>query len=129
MKIKYQFANGEVSEVEVDDALGAVITASRREEENYERKTRYHCPYSVDKLLYEGEDYADKSLTPDAHVINREEEKVVQAFMETLTDVQRRRLHMRMDGMSIAEIAEAEGTSYNGITFCFKQIKKKFKKF
>lgn len=35
MKIKYRFANGEVSEVEVDDELGAVITASRREEENY----------------------------------------------------------------------------------------------
>lgn len=57
MKIKYRFANGEVSEVEVDDELGAVITASRREEENYERKMRYHCPYSIDKLVYEGEDY------------------------------------------------------------------------
>ena len=64
MKIKYRFANGEVSEVEVDDELGAVITASRRKEENYERKMRYHCPYSIDKLVYEGEDYADKE-TPN----------------------------------------------------------------
>ncbi len=129
MKIKYQFANGEVSEVEVDDALGAVITASRREEENYERKTRYNCPYSTDKLIYEGVDYADKAPTPDAHVINKDEEQGVQAFLETLTDVQRRRVHMRMDGMTLTEIAKAEGTSYMTIKETFEQLKKKFSTF
>ena len=130
MKIKYRFANGEVSEVEVDDELGAVITASRREEENYERKMRYHCPYSIDKLVYEGEDYADKEMpSPDTHAENKEEGQGVQAFLETLTEVQRRRVHMRMDGMTITEIAEAEGTSYMSVKETFTQLKKKFSKF
>lgn len=129
MKIKYRFANGEVSEVEVSDELGAIITASRREEENYERKTRYHCRYSIDKLLFEGEDYADQSPTPDALYEDKEESPRVQAFLDSLTDVQRRRLEMRMEGMSFTEIAQEEGMSYNAIVFCFKQIKNKFKKF
>ena len=43
MKIKYTFANGEVSEVEVSEEIGAVIIDSRRKEENQARKERYHC--------------------------------------------------------------------------------------
>jgi len=128
MKIKYKFANGEVSEIEVDDELGAVITASRRTEENYERKMRYHCPYSVDKLLYEGEDFADKD-TPETVEICKEEEKSVQAFLSTLTETQRRRVLMSMDGKSITEIAQAEGTSYMSVKETFVQLQKKFKKF
>ena len=43
MKIKYQFADGTTSEVEVSEEIGAFITASRREESNGDRKQRYHC--------------------------------------------------------------------------------------
>ena len=54
MIIKYKFADGTTSEVEVDDELGGFITASRREENNYDRKTRYHC-ISLDAFDFEGE--------------------------------------------------------------------------
>ncbi len=47
MKIKYEFADGMVSEVEVEDSIGAVIIEDRRLEDNLTRKERYHC-YSLD---------------------------------------------------------------------------------
>ena len=59
MKITYKFADGTISEVEVSEELGQAITTSRREEENYERKMRYHCPISIDQLEYQGIEFAD----------------------------------------------------------------------
>ena len=46
MKISYTFANGENSEVEVNEEIGTFILDSRREEDNLGRKERYHC-YSL----------------------------------------------------------------------------------
>lgn len=43
MIIKYTFADGTVSEVEVDEAMGELITKYRQAEENLSRKERYHC--------------------------------------------------------------------------------------
>ena len=42
MKISYTFANGENSEVEVNEEIGTFILDSRREEDNLGRKERYH---------------------------------------------------------------------------------------
>ena len=53
MKIKYEFADGTVSEVEVEEAIGAVIIEDRRLEDNLSRKERYHC-YSLDAAQFEG---------------------------------------------------------------------------
>ena len=52
MKIKYEFADGTVSEVEVEESIGAVIIEDRRLEDNLARKERYHC-HSLD--AYPGE--------------------------------------------------------------------------
>ena len=38
MKIKYEFADGTVSEVEVSDEIGTVIIESRRDEHNGDRR-------------------------------------------------------------------------------------------
>ena len=43
MKISCIFANGENSEVEVNEEIGTFILDSRREEDNLRRKERYHC--------------------------------------------------------------------------------------
>ncbi len=56
MLIKYKFADGTATEVEVSDEIGAVITASRRAEHALEERNRYHC-YSLDAILYEGNEY------------------------------------------------------------------------
>ena len=58
MKINYTFNNGENSEVEVNEEIGAVILESRRKEENMERNRRRRC-YSLDDVDFEGEDFAD----------------------------------------------------------------------
>ena len=47
VKIRYEFADGTVSEVEVEESIGAVIIEDRRLEDNLSRKERYHC-YSLD---------------------------------------------------------------------------------
>lgn len=53
MKIKYEFTDGTVSEVEVEESISAVIIEDRRLEDNLSRKERYHC-YSLDAAQFEG---------------------------------------------------------------------------
>lgn len=129
IKVKYEFADGTVSEIEVSEELGAYITASRREEENYERKTRYHCTVSLDSLEYEGEWFADETHNPERAVLQEEEEKQVQIFLSSLTDKQRSRVQGLMDGKSIREIAEEEGIAYLTVYDSIELVKKKAKSF
>ena len=63
MRIKYEFVNGEKTDVEIDDAIGMVILDSRRIEANKNRRERYHC-YSIEGADFEGEKYFDKN-TPE----------------------------------------------------------------
>ena len=59
MKIRYQFVNGDVSEIEVDDALGEVLLDLDRQEYNNNRKeSRRH--YSLESRIYESEDYGSE---------------------------------------------------------------------
>lgn len=129
IKVKYEFADGTVSEIEVSEELGAYITASRREEENYERKTRYHCTVSLDSLEYEGEWFADETHNPERAVLQEEEERQVQIFLSLLTDKQRNRVQGLMDGKSIREIAEEEGIAYLTVYDSIELVKKKAKSF
>ena len=64
MIIKFKFADGTVSEVEVDEELGLVISAMEREEQSYERKMRRWAPIKLDDAEYEGEWFADNN-TPE----------------------------------------------------------------
>ena len=63
MKIKYEFVDGTVSEVEVEESIGAVIIEDRRLEDNLARKERYHC-HSLDAVEFEGTEYGTLE-TPD----------------------------------------------------------------
>ena len=66
MKIKYEFADGTVSEVEVEESIGEVIIEDRRLEDNLSRKERYHC-YSLDAAQFEGAEYASEE-TPETQM-------------------------------------------------------------
>ncbi len=129
MKIKYQFADGTVSEIEVSEEQGAFITASNREEQNLERKHRYHCPVSLDSLEFEGEAFADDTYSPERLLMIEEEEKEVEQFLSLLTDKQRERVLKLMDGKSIKEIAAEEGVAYLTVYDSIEYVKKKFKNF
>ena len=126
MKITYAFADGTTSVVEVNDEIGAYIMDSRRQEDNDDRRHRYHN-YSLDDVTYEGTEYGrcdtysfeDESVELAAHV--RE------AFSH-LTDAQRRRMLMLSKGMTLREIAAVEGTSHLAIYYCIEEARKKFLK-
>jgi len=70
VKIKYEFADGTVSEVEVEESIGAVIIEDRRLEDNLSRKERYHC-YSLEAAEFEDMDYAD-GMTPEDDLMEQE---------------------------------------------------------
>lgn len=130
-QITYEFADGTKSVIEVDDALADEIIISRREEENYERKTRYWCKVSLDECDFEGEWFADKSPTPLERYELDEQQRRVDSFLETLTPTQRRRFNYRMidPSISLREIARLEGVPFQTVNETFDQIKKKYKKF
>ncbi len=90
MKIKYEFADGTVSEVEVEESIGAVIIEDRRLEDNLSRKERYHC-YSLDVAQFEGAEYADGE-TPESILILDEYRGELQEALGSLTEVQRERV-------------------------------------
>lgn len=118
MIIKYEFNDGTISEVEVDDELGEYIIASRKEEENYDRKTRYHCLVSLDSLDYEGEIFADPNTPMSIYESGQaiaEQKRLLDYVMNRLSDVQRRRIQMRADGMTLEEISKVEKVSFQSV--------------
>ncbi len=104
MIIKYKFADGTVTEVEVSDEIGAVITASRRAEHALKERNRYHC-YSLDAILYEGNEYGecDKYAVEDDSA--ERTERVRETFSH-LTETQQRRLRLYADGDAKQDFTE-----------------------
>lgn len=127
MKINYTFANGETSDVEVSEEIGTVILDSRREESNLDRKERYHC-YSLDAADFEGEDYADGS-TPESELLLQLENQHIAETFDKLSEVQKRRLLMLAQGLSLREIARREGKDIKTIRESIEGARKKFLKF
>ena len=86
MKIKYEFADGTVSEVEVEESIGAVIIEDRRLEDNLARKERYHC-HSLDAVEFEGADYGTEE-TPESLIAAMEEDRrVYEAYIHYLAGI------------------------------------------
>ena len=127
MKINYTFANGETSDVEVSEEIGTVILDSRREESNLDRKERYHC-YSLDAADFEGEDYADGS-TPESELFLQLKNQHIAETFDKLSEVQKRRLLMLAQGLSLREIARREGKDIKTIRESIEGARKKFLKF
>ena len=127
MKISYTFANGENSEVEVNEEIGTFILDSRREEDNLGRKERYHC-YSLDAAEFEGEDMADCE-TPEMAMIGQFDREHIAEALGSLSDVKRRRILMLAQGLSVREIARREGKEIKTIRESIAGAREKFKKF
>ena len=127
MKIKYEFADGTVSEVEVEESIGAVIIEDRRLEDNLARKERYHC-HSLDAVEFEGMEYGTEE-TPETLLAAMEEDRRVYEAFHRLSKVQQRRLLMLAGGMSVNEIARREGVHHSVVSETVSAARKKFKKF
>lgn len=124
MKINYTFANGEVSEVEVNEKIGTMILDSRREESNLDRKERYHC-YSLDAAEFEGMDYADRD-TPESILERIQENRHILELLEGLPEVQKRRLLLYAEGKPLREIARMEGVDHKAVKKSIEAAKKYF---
>ena len=127
MKIKYEFADGTVSEVEVEESIGAVIIEDRRLEDNLSRRERYHC-YSLDAAQFEGAAYSDME-TPETKMEREMETEHIAQALDGLSEVQRRRILMLAGGMSVNEIARKEGVHHSVVSETISAARKKFKKF
>lgn len=127
MKINYTFANGEVFEVEVSEEIGTMILDSRREESNLDRKERYHC-YSLDAAEFEGLEMADGS-TPETSLLLQLENQHIAEVLEQLSEVQKRRLLLLAQGLSMREIARMEDKDIKTIRESIEGARKKFLKF
>ena len=94
MKISYTFANGENSEVEVNEEIGTFILDSRREEDNLGRKERYHC-YSLNAAEFEGENQSEYAKRYDTLVERFETAKARQEEVQaSITEKQAQRKMM-----------------------------------
>ena len=113
MKIKYEFADGTVSEVEVEESIGAVIIESRRKEDNLARKERYHC-YSMDSVQFEGDEYGTEE-TPETQMERELDTERIAHALDGLSEVQRRRLLKFAEGKSMREIAREEKVQHRAV--------------
>lgn len=126
MKIKYIFANGEESEVEVSEEIGNVVINSRRIEDNLDRKERSHC-YSMNAADFEGDDYADYT-TPEILMEQKISNRHIAEALDKLSEVQKRRLLMYTNGMTYQKIADVEGVKVASVYESIEAAIKKFKK-
>lgn len=126
MKIRYEFADGTVSEVEVEESIGAVIIESRRKEDNLARKERYHC-YSMDAVQFEGDEYGTEE-TPETQMERELDTERIAHALDGLSEVQRRRLLKFAEGKSMREIAREEKVQHRAVVKSIEAAKKIFKK-
>ena len=128
MIINYRFANGEKTQVEVDDSIGNVIIESRRVEKNRNWKERYHC-VSTDAFEFEGIDYATGDFAREMDENTDERDAAVRKAFSHLTKIQKRRLIMLAGGLSIREIANREGKNFRTVYDSIEAARKKFLKY
>lgn len=128
MKVRYEFVNGEVSEIEVDDSLGELLVDFDRQEYNNDHKeTRRHV--SLDGMEYEGELFISEADT-EGEVERREELAQLFRAMEALSPAQRELvLKVYFEGRSYASIAREAGVGESAIRDRMKRIYKRLEKF
>ena len=128
MRVRYEFSNGEFSEIEVDDSLGELLVDFDRQEYNNDHKeNRRHV--SLDGMDYEGALFASPD-DPAAEVLKREETARLLRAMEALSPDQRelvRRVYF--ENQRIVDIAREQGVSEAAIRNRLKKIYVKMKKF
>ena len=124
-KIKYKFINGEVLEVEADDIIAAFILKDRtREASSNSKERRYN--FSLESAVYEDMKFYAADDSPDQHLLQLEQCEEILKIIETLTEVQKKRLFMRFAGMSYREIARQEHVSVRSVADSIEYIRKKF---
>lgn len=127
--IKYVFADGTESEIEVTDEVYTLhLQLVQEEKRNHWRETRRHI--SLYYLLENGVDFVDIAADSFAAVELREnEEKIKQAISKLLPEQQALIKKIFYEGKTITEIAKAENVGKSAIANRLTRIYIKIKKF
>ena len=128
MKIRYVFVNGEVSEIEVEEALGGLLLELDRQEANNTRsETRRHI--SLSELSYEGSLF-DAGIDVPEEVWARISAEALREALQKLPAAQRELIvQVYFQGRRPAEIARAEGVSRQSISERLQRALKKLQKY
>ena len=111
MKIRYEFANGEISEVEVSEELGRTLAEMTHRAALRDRaETRRHV--SLDKLLSLGAQIGDGNPSVEELTEQALDVAALRRAMDQLEPQQQELLHMVYEeGRSCASIARDEGVN------------------
>ncbi len=128
MKVRYEFVNGEISEIEVDESLGELLVECDRQAYNNDHKeTRRHV--SLDGMDYEGALFATAD-DPAWEALRALELDRLREALAALSPKQRELvLKVYFNEESIAAIARAEGVDESSVRERLRWIHKKLKKF
>ena len=128
MKIRYVFVNGEVSEIEVEEALGGLLLELDRQEANNTRsETRRHI--SLSELSYEGSLFDAGIDVPEA-VWARISADALREALQKLPAAQRELIvQVYFQGRRPAEIARTEGVSRQSVSERLQRALKKLQKY
>ena len=128
MKIRYVFVNGEVSEIEVEEALGGLLLELDRQEANNTRsETRRHI--SLSELSYEGSLF-DAGIDVPEDVWARISAEALREALQKLPAAQRELIvQVYFQGRQPAEIARTEGVSRQSVSERLQRALKKLQKY
>lgn len=128
MKIRYVFVNGEVSEIEVEEALGGLLLELDRQEANNTRsETRRHI--SLSELSYEGSLF-DAGIDVLEEVWARISAEALREALQKLPAAQRELIvQVYFQGRRPAEIARTEGVSRQSVSERLQRALKKLQKY
>lgn len=128
MKIRYVFVNGEVSEIEVEEALGGLLLELDRQEANNTRsETRRHI--SLSELSYEGSLF-DAGIDVQEEVWARISAEALREALQKLPAAQRELIvQVYFQGRRPAEIARTEGVSRQTVSERLQRALKKLQKY
>ncbi len=127
--IKYIFADGTESEIEVTDEIYAVyIELANEEKRNNKRETRRHISLTYFDEL--GIDFEDNAADTLSAYIRREDDERIHNAIKHLSDKQRALLEKVFNqNMSLREIARQTGVTHQALSKQLAVIYKKLKKY
>lgn len=127
--IKYRFADGTTSEIEVTDEFYALyVELIQQEKRNHWKETRRHT--SLDYLNENGIDFESPAADLLSVLIQQEDEKQIHKAIAALSDKQKDLAEkVFFKGMTLTAIAKEKGVSQPAITQQLATVLKKLKKF
>ncbi len=127
MKIKYTFANGDVTEVEVSEEIGAVVLDLDRQEYNANhRETRRHC--SLEAFDLDGNLIPSKENVEWDFIKKEESTKLHDAISQLNSRQQKLIKAIYLEGRKVTELALEEGVHWTAITHAVERALKKLEK-